>query len=88
MKRIYFLRAAIVTGGLLFAGLLAAVAVLYLNQKHITRWAVEKANEGFTGTLEVSSSRILLFHDFPYVDIDLQGVAFYGDKEKKEEPLY
>jgi hypothetical protein len=66
----------------------AGVVIIYNKQAQITQWAIAEANAGFIGTLEVKSSRISLFHDFPYVDIDLQGVAFYGDKEKSAKPLY
>jgi hypothetical protein len=64
------------------------VVVIYNKQAELTQWAIAQANKSFIGTLEVKRSRISLFHDFPYVDIDLQGVAFYGDKEKSSKPLY
>lgn len=88
MKRRTFFRIALSVTGLLLAAVAATLVVLYVNQERITQWAIARANAGFAGTLEVQSSRISLFHDFPYLDIDLKGVAFYADKEKKQKPLY
>jgi hypothetical protein len=88
MKRKTIFRALIIVTVLILAVMATALVVLSQNQERITRWAIAKANEGFIGTLEVQSSRISVFHDFPYLDLDLQGVAFYADKEKNEKPLY
>lgn len=72
----------------LLALLIASFALLYYKQKDVVQWAVDKANGQFTGKLTVTDSRISLFHDFPYVDIDLQGVAFYESKSVAEKPIY
>jgi len=54
--------------------------VLYIvvqqHQQELVQWAVGEANKNFKGKLSVGGSSINLFHDFPYVDIDLKNVSF------------
>ncbi len=88
MNKRLFIRVAIGTVLVILIASVVGVVVIYNKQAQVTQWVVAQANEGFVGTLEVKASRISLFHDFPYVDIDLQGVAFYGDKSKSGKPLY
>jgi hypothetical protein len=53
-----------------------AYVVLQSHQQELVQWAVSEANKNFKGKLYVGGSSINLFHDFPYVDIDLKDVAF------------
>lgn len=88
MNRKSLLRILVIAVITLASVVIAGIIIVNQNQERITQWAIAQANAGFDGTLEVKGSRISLFHDFPYVDIDLQGVAFWADKEKSGKPLY
>ncbi|MFM8912326.1 MAG: membrane biogenesis protein, partial [Flammeovirgaceae bacterium] len=68
--------------------LATALITFSYKQKDITQWAIGEANKNFEGHLEVADSHISFFHDFPYLDLDLQGVKFYPTKEKNSKPLY
>jgi len=61
---------------------------IYFRQQEITQWAIEKVNKNFDGHIKVTESRVSLFHDFPYVDLDLRGISFYESKNKDSVPLY
>ncbi len=63
-------------------------SIVYYKQQEITQWAIEQVNEDFNGYLEVKSSQVSLFHDFPYLDLDLRGISFYESKNKETKPLY
>ncbi len=63
-------------------------SIVYYKQQEITQWAIEQVNEDFDGYLEVKSSQVSLFHDFPYLDLDLRGISFYESKNKETKPLY
>lgn len=80
--------AAATSLGVVAVLLIVAASILYTRQREVTQWAISQANANFTGELIIQDSRVSLFHDFPYVDIDLQGVAFYADKSKQGKPLY
>lgn len=80
--------AAATSLGMMAVLLIVATSLLYNSQREVTQWAISQANGNFVGELVIQDSRISLFHDFPYVDIDLRGVAFYPDKSKQAKPLY
>ncbi|PSL03833.1 AsmA-like protein [Cecembia rubra] len=63
-------------------------AVFALKQEAITQKAIDAANGQFLGKLTVENSRISVLSDFPYISIDLQGVAFYENKDKNTRPFY
>lgn len=63
-------------------------AILAIKQEAITQKAIEVANRQFVGKLTVESSRISVLTDFPYISIDLKGVAFYENKNKDTRPFY
>lgn len=88
MNRRFLLHLLLGFAGLLLIVLATGFAIIHSRHQEITQWAITQMNKDFIGELEVKSSRISLFHDFPYVDIDLQGVVFYGDKSKSKKPLY
>ena len=53
-----------------------AYVLLQSHQQELVQWAVGEANKNFKGKLAVGGSSISLFHDFPYVDIDLKNVIY------------
>ncbi len=65
---------------LIISILILLPTVLYIvvqqHQQELVQWAVAEANKNFKGKLTVGGSSISLFHDFPYVDIDLKEVVF------------
>ncbi|RZS98588.1 AsmA-like C-terminal region-containing protein [Cecembia calidifontis] len=63
-------------------------AVLAWKQEAITQKAIEAANRQFVGKLTVERSRISVLGDFPYISIDLKGVAFYENKNRDTRPFY
>ena len=87
MKR-KIIKLALALGVLIIALLTTVLAILYVNQKKITKWAIEEINQDFEGHLEIADSKISLFHDFPFLDVDLKGVKFYSTQEKNNKPIY
>lgn len=79
---------ALALGILLIALVTTVLVMLYANQKKITQWAIEEINQDFEGHLEIADSKISLFHDFPFLDVDLKEVKFYSAKEKRDKPIY
>jgi len=88
MKLRPILIAAATSLGMVAVLVIVATALLYYRQRELTQWAISQANSNFVGELVIQDSRISLFHDFPYVDIDLRGVVFYPNKSKQGKPLY
>jgi hypothetical protein len=86
LKRIF--RYLLVLVFLLVTLVVISFAIVYYKQKEITQWAVEQVNKDFNGYLEVKLSQVSLFHDFPYLDVDLRGISFYESKDKGIKPLY
>lgn len=62
--------------------------ILAFKQEVIAQKAIEAANKQFVGKLTVENSRISVFTDFPYISIDLRGVAFYENKNRDTRPFY
>ncbi|HMO32704.1 MAG TPA: AsmA-like C-terminal region-containing protein [Lacibacter sp.] len=76
---------------LLLAPLLLATGVfvyVYYNQQVITGRLVKALNEEFEGTFKLEKSRVTLFKGFPYVSVDLKGLAFYEKSDTPRPPLY
>ncbi len=63
-------------------------SILAFKQEAITQKAVEAANRQFVGMLTVDNSRVSVLSDFPYISIDLRGVAFFENKAKDTRPFY
>lgn len=61
---------------------------VYNNQHHITNRIVTAVNESFEGALRIEKARISIFQNFPYISIDLKGVAFYEASDHPMPPLY
>lgn len=86
MKKLWkFLIAAV---AILFAVLAIGLVGLFYKQKEITQWAITEANKNFEGHLQVADSQVSIFHDFPYLDLDLKGVRFFATKDTTTQPLY
>ena len=68
--------------------LLVTSAILFFKQEAITQKAIAAANERFVGKLAVESSRVSVLSEFPYISIDLRGVAFYENKNRDTRPFY
>ncbi|WP_291779840.1 AsmA-like C-terminal region-containing protein [Cecembia sp.] len=66
----------------------ATVAILVFKQEAITQKAISAANSQFVGKLTVENSRVSILSDFPYISIDLRGVAFFENKAKDTRPFY
>jgi hypothetical protein len=81
---IWVLGLILVTLGIIATGM----GILYVKQKQITQWAVEKINEGVEGHLEITKSNISLTHHFPFLDLNLQGVKFYASEKSNDKPIY
>jgi hypothetical protein len=73
---------------LLVTFVVIAFTIICYKQKEITQWAIEQVNKDFNGHLEVKSSQVSLFHDFPYLNLDLRGISFFESKDKEIKPLY
>lgn len=79
----------VLAAAILVVALLAiSAATVYYKQKEITQWAIEEVNKNFEGRLQIADSQLSLFHDFPYLDVDLKGVVFYTTKDTVQKPLY
>jgi len=63
-------------------------AILVFKQEAITQKAIMAANSQFVGKLTVDNSRVSVLSEFPYISIDLIGVAFFENKEKDTRPFY
>lgn len=73
---------------LLLIGVFAAtVLVLYNKQDEIVQELLSKANADFAGRIELRDSHIALFHDFPYISIDLEEFKVFETKNKDEQPI-
>jgi hypothetical protein len=68
--------------------LVLTAGILALKQEAITQKVIEAVNKQFVGKLTVEKSRVSVLSDFPYISIDLQGVAFYENKSKDTRPFY
>ncbi len=55
-------------------------AVVYRKQDALVQQLLETANEDFAGRIAVRDSHISPFANFPYISIDLEGVALYETK--------
>lgn len=65
-----------------------ALAILYSQQQKLVQMAIKELNKQFQGELEVGSSNVTPFQNFPYVSIGLQNVRFYASKQKTGKPIY
>lgn len=65
----------------------AAIILMYSQQKTLTQNAIGILNKKFVGELAISDSQIAPFANFPYVSIDLKGIAFYDGKTKNSNML-
>ncbi|WP_209329231.1 AsmA-like C-terminal region-containing protein [Lunatimonas salinarum] len=66
----------------------AAAIGLYINQRALTRMALQSVNEQFGGQLVIEDSYLALFAQFPYISIDLEGVRFFETKAMDTTPIY
>lgn len=62
--------------------------ILAFKQEAITQRGLDAVNRQFVGKLTIENSRISVLGDFPYVSIDLMGIAFFEDKSKDTRPFY
>lgn len=53
------------------------VLVLYNKQDAIVQELLTKANADFVGSIQLRDSHISLFHDFPYISIDLEDLLVF-----------
>ena len=75
-------------GLFILVGLFAAtIVVLYNRQDAIVQELLSKANADFVGRVELRDSHIALFHDFPYISIDLEDFKVYETKNVDEAPI-
>jgi uncharacterized protein involved in outer membrane biogenesis len=65
-----------------------AAAVLYYQQQRLVALAVKELNKELPGELEVGSSSISVFQNFPYVSIAVKDVHFYSGKQKTARSLF
>ena len=73
---------------LILIGVFAAtVLVLYNKQDAIVQELLTKANADFTGRIELRDSHIALFHDFPYISIDLEDFKVFETKNENDSPI-
>ena len=73
---------------LILIGVFAAtVLVLYNKQDAIVQELLTKANADFAGKIELRDSHIALFHDFPYISIDLENVKVFETKNNDSSPI-
>ena len=68
--------------------ILGAIAAVYYNQERLVQQGITAVNDSYRGELVVTGSHISPFANFPYISIDLEGVAFYENKAKNTKPLY
>ena len=73
---------------LLLTLFVAGIALVYSKQDLLVQRAIALMNEQFEGKLVLGDSHISVFSNFPYISIDLQGLKFYGDREKSALPIY
>jgi hypothetical protein len=66
----------------------AAIILLYSQQKTLTQKAIGILNEKFVGKLMINDSQIAPFANFPYVSIDLKGIAFFDGKTEDSNIIY
>jgi hypothetical protein len=71
-----------------FAVLALTAILLAFQQEAITQKALVAANRQFVGKLTVENSRVSVLSNFPYISIDLRGVAFFENKSKDTKPFY
>lgn len=69
-------------------GSLAAIFIVYKNQKSITQKIIASLNRNFVGQLEIKDSHIAPFANFPYISVDLENLVFYGEKNSKNDTIY
>lgn len=69
---------------LLITGL---IAVLYFKQDAIVKDLLTKLNADFKGRVEVKDSHVSPFENFPYISIDLGGLAIYETKQLNALPI-
>jgi hypothetical protein len=65
----------------------ATVLVLYNKQDAIVQELLTKANADFVGKIELRDSHIALFHDFPYISIDLEDFKVFETKNAEAAPI-
>lgn len=66
---------------------LSGVLIIYFYQHTLVQKAIAETNETLEGTLTLQSSRIAPFQNFPYISIDLQGLALYETKDTTLSPI-
>lgn len=65
-----------------------ALFVLQRHQQELTQKALNSLNKEFVGELTLEQSGLAFFENFPYLSIDLKGLAFYESKAKDARPMY
>jgi len=65
----------------------ATVLVLFNKQDAIVQELLTKANADFVGKIELRDSHIALFHDFPYISIDLEDFKVFESKNPDALPI-
>jgi hypothetical protein len=63
-------------------------AILQRHQQELTQKVIESLNNEFVGELVLERSDLAFFDNFPYLSIDLKGLAFYESKAKDTKPMY
>lgn len=58
----------------------ALVALIYTKENQIIRQALSNYNETIPGEISLQKTTIALFQNFPYISIDLKGLALYENK--------
>ena len=68
--------------------LTVSLFVLQRQQQELTQKALASLNREFVGELTLEQSGLAFFENFPYLSIDLKGLAFYESKAKDGRPMY
>jgi hypothetical protein len=63
-------------------------AILQRHQQELTQKVIDSLNREFVGELTLERTGLAFFENFPYLSIDLKGVAFYVSKAQNSKPLY